>query len=155
MAMSVPTLYEHEIRVPYADVDQMGFVYYANYLVYFEMARAHLLRDAGFPYARLEQQGVMLPVIEAHCDYKKPANFDDLLVIISRCVELRGPRLRIEYEVVRRARGDQSHEECCAEEELLMTGHTVHACMSPEGRVLRPPKELKGLVAASSMASSE
>jgi len=146
MPTPLPTHYEHEIRVPYADVDQMGFVYYANYLVYFEMARSHLLRDAGLPYARLEQEGVMLPVIEAHCNYMKAAHFDDLLVVISRCTELRGPRLRIEYQVLRRARGDQPDDGRCAEE-VLATGHTVHVSMSPDGRVIRPPAGLKALVA--------
>lgn len=122
----------HSIRVPYAHTDQMGFVYYANYFVYFEMARSEMLREAGLPYTDLEAQGIMLPVLEAHCDYKQPAHYDDLLTIRSRCTQLKGPRLRIEYVVERDGK-------------LLASGHTQHVCMSPEGKVCRPSAELKQL----------
>jgi len=125
--------FEHAIRVPYAHTDQMGFVYYANYFVYFEMARAEFLREVGLPYPDMERRGIMLPVVESHCEYKKPAHFDDLLMIYSRCTNLRGARLRIEYEVKR-------------DEDLIATGHTVHVSVSPEGKVLRPAPELKALV---------
>ena len=126
------TMYRHDIRVPYADVDQMGVVYYANYLVYFEMARNALLREAGMPYARMEEAGVMLPVVEAHCDYQLPAKYDDLITVCSECLPLKGVRLRIRYEVYR-------------DDTLLMTGHTHHVCMSPEGKVMRPTAELRKL----------
>lgn len=119
--------------MPYAHVDQMRVVYYANYFVYFEMARAKLLREAGIPYPEMERRGVMLPVVEAHCDYRRPAHYDDRLVVLSRCVSLKGPRLRIEYEVQR-------------DGEVLATGHTVHACVSPQGKVLKPTPELQALV---------
>jgi len=122
--------FEHSIRVPYAHTDQMGFVYYAHYLVYFEMARAEFLREVGLPYTDMERRGIMLPVVEAHCEYKQPAHFDDLLVVYSRCTELRGARLRIEYEIKR-----------C--DQLIATGHTVHVSVSPEGKVLRPAPEIK------------
>ena len=122
------------VRVPYAHIDQMGFVYYSNYLIYFENARTEMLRQAGMPYTELEKRGVMLPVIEAACFYKQPARYDDLLEIRTRCTELRGTRLRIEYEVVR-----DGH--------TLATGHTVHAFMSPQGKVLRPVPEIGQLVA--------
>ena len=119
-------------RVPYAHVDQMGFVYYAHYLVYFEMARADMLREAGIPYPEMEKRGIRLPVVVSHCEYRKPARYDDLLVVVSRCSQ-KGPRLRIEYEV---KRGD----------EVLVVGHTEHVCLSPEGKVMRPAPELKRLV---------
>lgn len=125
-------IYKHDIRVPYADVDQMGVVYYANYLVYFEMARNALLREAGIPYAQMESTGVLLPVVEAHCEYRLPAKYDDLITVCSECLPLAGVRLRIQYEVYR---GDT----------LLMTGYTHHVCMSPEGRVLRPTPALRSL----------
>ncbi len=125
-------IYQHEIRVPYADVDQMGVVYYANYLVYFEMARNALLREAGTPYAQMEKTGVMLPVVEAHCDYSQPAKYDDLITVFSTCLPLVGIRLRIEYEV---KRGDT----------LLVTGYTHHVCMRPDGKVLRPTAQLRKL----------
>lgn len=125
-------VFRHSIRVPYADVDQMGFVYYANYLVYFEMARSEILREAGVPYPELEARGVKLPVVQAHCDYKQPGRYDDLLVVESRC-SLRGPRLHIDYRVLR--------GETC-----LVTGHTDHVCLSPAGKVLRPDPALQQLM---------
>lgn len=125
-------VYRHDVRIPYADVDRMGFVYYANYLVYFEMARNEILRDAGTPYRELEARGVMLPVLEAHCEYHQSARYDDLITVFSTCTGRRGPRLRIAYEVKR-------------EDDLLATGHTVHVCMSPTGKVLRPPPELRAV----------
>jgi acyl-CoA thioester hydrolase len=130
----MPRQFEFSIRVPYAHVDQMRVVYYANYLVYFEMARSELLHEAGISYVDMEARGVMLPVLEAHCEYKQFAGYDDVLVIHSTCQPFKGPRLRIDYEV--RRDGD-----------LIATGYTHHICMSPEGKVLRPAPELVGLAA--------
>ena len=124
--------FRFELHVPYADIDGMGIVYYANYLVYFEMARASMLREVGLPYGEMEAQGVMLPVVEAHCEYKSSAHYDDLLVVKSTCLPFKGPRLRIEYEVLH---GD----------ELLATGYTHHVCMNPAGKVLRPTADLRKL----------
>jgi len=121
------------LRVPYADTDQMGVVYYANYLVYFEMARSALLREVGLPYGELEKRGVYLPVVEAHCEYRKPARFDDLIEVRTRCTAIRGTRLHIEYELVRGG-------------ELLATGYTEHVCMGRDGKVSRPVPEVRGLV---------
>ena len=134
--MTIPPgkVFRHSVRVPYAHTDQMGFVYYAHYFVYFEMARTEMMREAKIPYTDLEKRGVMLPVVEAACRYKLPARYDDLLTTHSRCTELRGPRLRIEYEIRRGG-------------ELLATGHTVHVCTSLAGKVLRPVPELRILLA--------
>ncbi|MFU8779474.1 MAG: acyl-CoA thioesterase [Kiritimatiellia bacterium] len=128
-------VYRCDVRVPYADVDQMGVVYYANYLVYFEMARNALLREAGMPYTQMEQDGVMLPVVEAHCEYHLPAKYDDLITVCSACLPFDGVRLRIQYEVYR-------------EDTRLMTGYTHHVCMSPQGKVLRPTAALQQLAVA-------
>ena len=126
--------FEYQLHVPYADIDGMGIVYYANYLVYFEMARADLLRKEGIPYGEMEAGGVMLPVVEAHCEYKASAHYDDLLTVYTVCLPFKGPRLRIEYEIRRGA-------------ELLVTGYTHHVCMRPDGTVMRPTPELKRLCA--------
>jgi len=131
--MSEERTFKHFVRVPYAHTDQMRFVYYANYLIYFEMARAEMLREAGLPYGELETQGIFLPVVEAHCEYKAPAHYDDQLEIVSRC-QIQGVRLRVEYKV---SRG----------EDLIVTGHTVHACVSKELKIIRPPACLQKLVA--------
>lgn len=124
-------VFKHSVRVPYAHIDKMGIVYYANYFVYFEMARAQLLRDIGMPYGELEDRGIMLPVVAAHCDYRKPAHYDDLLGI--QCtVEFRKSRLRIDYEI---KRGNDP----------IVTGYSEHVCMSPGGKPLKPPDELRSL----------
>lgn len=131
--MSEGRTFKHIVRVPYAHTDQMRYVYYANYLVYFEMARSEMLREAGMPYGELEKQGIFLPVVEAHCNYKAPAHFDDRLEIISRC-QLQGVRLRISYSVLR-------------DGEEIVTGHTVHVCISAERKIMRPPEQLRRLTA--------
>jgi acyl-CoA thioester hydrolase len=124
--------FRHTVRVPYAHVDQMGFVYYANYFVYFEMARSELLREAGLPYTEMEKQGIMLPVVEAHCVYKKPAHYDDALGIVSHC-SLHGIRLRIDYEIE-------------SNKEVIVEGYTEHVCMNREGKAVRPTEEIKKLL---------
>lgn len=129
----MPRIFTHTIRVPYAHTDQMGFVYYAHYFMYFEMARAELLREVGLPYTEMESKGVMLPVVEAHCEYKQPARFDDSLVVQTRCEGLRKVRLHLSYEVMRG-------------EDLIVTGYTHHVCMDAEGNAIRPIPELKKLV---------
>ncbi len=124
----MPEEFTYTIHVPYAHVDKMNVVYYAHYYVYFEMARSALLREAGVPYAELEARGVMLPVVESHCRYYQPARFDDALTVRSR-IALQRLRLRIDCRVFRAT-------ECLAE------GYTLHVCMTPEGRVIRPVPEL-------------
>lgn len=130
--MNEPRVFRHYVRVPYAHTDQMRFVYYANYFIYFEMARAEMLREVGLPYGELEKQGIFLPVVEAHCEYKAPAHYDDQLEIISRC-QIQGVRLRVEYKVSRA-------------EELIVTGYTIHACVSKELKIMRPPACLQKLI---------
>ena len=116
-----------DYRVPYADTDQMSFVYYANYLIYFEMSREELMRSIGLPYGKLEELGCALPVLEAVCHYKKPARFEDILTITASLAELKGVRVKIACTV---KRGD----------ELLAEGWTVHAFMTREGRPQKPPR---------------
>lgn len=122
-----------EYRVPYADTDKMGVVYYANYFVYFERLRTELLREAGFSYFEMEEQGVMLPVIEATCNYKKPAGYDDSLEISGWVEEIKGPKVKICCEVRKN-------------DELLVSGHTIHACVNGKTRrPIRPPAILTDL----------
>ena len=121
-----------EFRVPYADTDQMGFVYYANFFVYFERSRNEILRDLGSPSLELEERGVILPVLEAHCEYKTPATYDDVLKIVGR------------GEIVGKAR-IKCHAEVWRGEELLASGYTVHACLDQETlRPVRVPEEIAG-----------
>ncbi|HCH37026.1 MAG TPA: acyl-CoA thioesterase, partial [Acidobacteria bacterium] len=69
------------VRVRYAETDKMGVVYHANYLVWFEIGRTDLLRTIGWTYRQMESAGISLPVIEAHCEYRKPARYDDELEV--------------------------------------------------------------------------
>jgi acyl-CoA thioester hydrolase len=117
-------------RIPYADTDQMGVVYYANYLVYFERVRNELFRDSGIRYKDLESQGIMLPVIEAHCNYSKPAKYDDLITIKGQFTQLKGTRIKIDCSIL-------------LQEEEIARGYTIHAFMNAETkRPTRPPKEI-------------
>lgn len=128
--------YRHLIRVPYAHVDQMRFVYYANYLVYFEMARTGMLRAAGTPYSALEARGILLPVMAAHCDYRQAGRYEDLLAVEVEFPPFKGVRFRLNYKVWR---VESSSRPAPSEaEDLLAEGYTMHVCMSPQGKVLRP-----------------
>lgn len=122
---------EIDYRVPYGDTDQMAVVYYANYLVYFERVRNEMLRNLGVPYAELEAQGYQLPVRQAHCDYRKPARYDDLLTIRGsfRAPEP-GVRVIASCEVRK-------------QDELLASGFTEHVCIhTATGRPTKLPPSL-------------
>ena len=88
-----------QYRVPYADTDQMGVVYYGNYLTIFERARNELMRACGYTYRECEAEGWMLPVTHAEVDYKRPARYDDLLEVTAWCRAHKGVRLEIACEV--------------------------------------------------------
>jgi acyl-CoA thioester hydrolase len=123
---------EVRIQVRYSETDAMKFVYYANYLVYFEVARTSALAELGHPYWEMEKREVLIPVLTSHCDYRKPGRYGDQLLIRTARWRLGLARIRFDYEVLR---GD----------ELLATGHTEHAFMHPEGRPIRPPREILDL----------
>ena len=109
-----------EVRVRYAETDQMGIVYYANYLVWFELGRVELLRSLGLAYSRLEtDHGCILPVIERICRYRSPARYDDEILIETRPAMLRGSVLKFAYRILRKAREGE-------EQTLLAEGETVH-----------------------------
>jgi acyl-CoA thioester hydrolase len=126
----------HQIRVIFGDTDQMGVVYYANYLRYFEASRAALLRSFGKSHRDLDAWEVALPVVEAHCRYRRPACYEDLLDVDVSVDELRGASCRFVYEV---RRGD----------ELLAEGFTRHAAIGPGGRPRAWPGPLRDLLIAS------
>jgi acyl-CoA thioester hydrolase len=109
-----------EIRVRYAETDQMGIVYYANYLVWFEIGRVELLRSLGLAYSQLEKDHqCILPVIEASCRYKSPARYDDQIVIETWPSLLRGSVIKFAYRILRK--GSEGEEQV-----LLAEGETVH-----------------------------
>jgi len=109
-----------EVRVRYAETDQMGIVYYANYLVWFEIGRVELLRSLGLAYSQLEtEHECILPVVEASCRYRAPARYDDEIQIETRPALLRGPVLKFAYRIWRKASEGE-------ERKLLAEGETVH-----------------------------
>ena len=122
-----------EYRVPYADTDQMGMVYYGRYLSYFERARNELMRALGFTYKEMEAMGLGLPVIEAHVNYKNPAHYDDLLTISAELKWLKTVRLQVYCQIYRG-------------EELLADGYTIHAVMDMKSKkATRLPDEMREL----------
>lgn len=94
-------MFSHEVtlRVRYAETDRMGYVYYGTYAQYFEVGRVEALRSLGFPYRRMEEQGVMLPVHELTVRYHRPAFYDDLLTVRTIITERPSVRIRFAYEV--------------------------------------------------------
>lgn len=95
---------ECQIRVRYAETDQMGYVYYGNYAQYFEVARVEALRQVGLTYKMFEDSGTMMPVVHLNCKYKKPARYDDLLTIKTTIKEMPGTRIFFYYEVYNEAK---------------------------------------------------
>ena len=91
--------HDTELRVRYGETDQMGYVYYGDYAEYFEVGRVEALRSLGFPYRRLEEEGVMLPVHDLRITYHKPAHYDDLLTIRTIIKALPSVRIVFDYEV--------------------------------------------------------
>jgi len=89
---------EIKIRVRYGETDRMGYVYYGNYASYFEVARVEMLRSMGISYKKLEEDGVMLPVLEFKIKYFKPAYYDDELSIKIRVKKMPSVRIHFEYE---------------------------------------------------------
>ena len=119
-----------EIRVIYGDTDQMGVVYYANYLRFFEAGRNELIRARGLTYREVEERfRLMLPVVEAHVAYQAPARYDDLVAVETSLADVRRASARFDYRILRGG-------------EPLVTGYTVHACVDLDGRVQRMPPEL-------------
>ncbi len=120
------------LRVRYAETDQMGVVYYAHYFVWFEVARAELLRQQGWSYREMESSGVILPVIEAHCDYRRPARYDDRVEVHAEGRLTSPVRMEFFYEV-----------SLSGEDGLVASGRTAHAAVSRAGRPCRLPERIR------------
>jgi acyl-CoA thioester hydrolase len=115
----------------------MGVVYYSNYLVWFEVGRTDWLRHSGWSYREMETEGFTLPVVEAHCDYRSPAHYDEELDIVTTGLLLSPVRVRFDYAVVRV--GDSAR---------LAGGHTVHASLGPAGKPRRLPDRVRAVFTA-------
>jgi acyl-CoA thioester hydrolase len=121
----------HEIsfRVRYAETDRMGLLHHANYIIYFEMGRTELLRQRGISYRDIEDSGHLLVVVEVGCKFKRPAYYDDLLMLRTTVERVTHVKIVHRYEVFR-------------DGVLLAEGHSTLACVDREGRPQALPEIL-------------
>ncbi len=133
------TICETTLRVRYAETDQMAVVYHSNYFIWFEVGRVELMRQMGFSYREMEEDGINLPVVEVKCRYKHPARYDDEITIRTRVEQMRPSLLRFHYDVVRKADG-----------QLLAAGESVHVVV---GRDMKRTHLTAKYQAAISMAT--
>jgi acyl-CoA thioester hydrolase len=131
------------LRVRYPETDQMGVVHHSHFLVWFEMGRTELMREAGCPYAGLEKEGIWMPVIEADCRYLSPARYDDLIRVETSLEEITRATARFTYRIRRESDG-----------KVLATGSTRHAATDRDGVPRRLPESLSSLFAADPRASA-
>ncbi|MGJ1203295.1 acyl-CoA thioesterase [Sphingobacterium lactis] len=121
--------FQHQVRVRYAETDNMGYVYYGNYAAFYEVARTEMLRSTGISYRELEDMGVMLPVTDLNCKFIKAAKYDDLITINTYIREKPGIRIKFEYELFNEAG------------ELLNTGYTQLVFVDmKKNRPCKPPQ---------------
>lgn len=126
---------ETRVRVRYGETDQMGYVYYGTYAMYYEVARVESLRQLGLTYRSIEEMGVMMPVLENKSRYLAPALYDENLRIVTTLRELPGVKIRFEYEIFNEAG------------KLLHTGETLLAFVNKTtGRPCRPPEVMTSLL---------
>ena len=121
---------ELQIRISYSDTDQMGMVYYANYLVYFERGRTEWLREKGLAYKELEDKEIFLPVLESNCKYLSPARYDDLITVKTTLSELRFASIEFSYEIFCGSRN-------------IVTGRTKHPFVNKAFKPIRIPLWVK------------
>lgn len=120
--------YTTRIKVRYAETDQMGIVHHANYYPWFEVARTDFLEDVVASYKDIEDMGLMLPLVNSHCDYKKPAKYGDEVVITSMITELNRVKMVVAYEVF-------------VFDELIATGYTTHAFVNKDFKIVNVSKQ--------------
>jgi acyl-CoA thioester hydrolase len=121
------------VRVRYAETDQMGVVYHSNYLIWFEVGRVEIMRSLGFDYQRMESEDdCYLVVADAHCRYHFPARYDELIIVRTRIVGAKSRMLKFGYEILRQQ-----------DKKLLATGETTHISCRRDGRVTHFPEKYK------------
>ncbi len=128
-------VFKHKLTVRYFETDQMKMVYYSHYLVWFEAARTHLLKDRGLSYTKFEEMGYYLPVSESYCKYISPAQYEDEISVEVWVEELKNATLKMGYRVVREENN-----------KLLATGYTVHPCINKERKVVPFPEEFRKIL---------
>lgn len=135
-------VHHESVSVRYAETDRMGVAHHSSYLLWFEMGRTGLLREAGHPYRDLEASGVMLPVIEYSCRFLRGAEYDDRLVIETAVTELRSRVVAFRYRTLR-------------DGVLLAEGFTRHACVDAANHSRRIPDELREAVSRYLLAGDD
>ena len=135
--------HETPIRVRYAETDQMGVVYHANYLIWFEIGRTEFCRARGFSYRDMEEnEDAFLVVAESYCRYKAPAYYDEDLTVRTHITELRRRSVRFGYEIVRAATG-----------QVIAEGETGHVVTSRDNRVISMPEAYRAALSARPVAA--
>jgi acyl-CoA thioester hydrolase len=123
------------VRVRYGETDQMGVVYHANYLVWFEVGRVELLRALGVEYKRMEMEDdCRIVVADLHCRFHHSAQYDEVLRIRTRIAESRNRLIKFSYEVIRDADG-----------KVLANGETTHVICGSNGRPKMLPEKYRGV----------
>jgi acyl-CoA thioester hydrolase len=123
--------HEIPIRVRYAETDRMGLLHHANYIVYFEMGRTELLRQRGLSYRDIEDSGHLLVIVEVACKFKRPAYYDDLLILRTTVARMTHVKIVHNYQVFR-------------DGVLLAEGHSTLVCIDREGRPQALPEAIRG-----------
>ena len=124
--------HDQKLRVRYEETDTMGVVYYAKYFIWMEVGRVALLREAGFGRNEWTRQGVEIPVVQAHAEYKAPARFDDEILVKTKIASVGNSSIRFDNEIYR-----------LPDMTLLATGHTVHVLTDRKGGKMPFAPELK------------
>lgn len=124
-----------EVRVRYAETDQMGVVYHAEYLVWCEVGRTDFIRALGLPYAELERRGTALAVAEATIRYHSPARYDDRVHVETRLVDVRSRAITFDYLIRNADSGER-----------LATARTVLVSLDPSGKLTPMPTEIRDLL---------
>jgi acyl-CoA thioester hydrolase len=126
---------ETTLRVRYAETDQMGYVYYGNYAMYYEVGRVEAMRNIGFSYSQMEEDGIVMPVLENHSRFLWPGRYDEMLTIKTHIKEMPGMRIRFHYDVFNEAG------------KLINQGETLLTFLRKEDhKPCRPPKNLLELL---------
>jgi len=128
-------VHQTNYRVIYADTDNMGIVYHANYLKWFEVGRTEMFRAYGLTYKAIESRGFYLPVAEAYCKYLSSAEYDDVITIETSVDTSMRAGMKFDYRIFRAEDGEN-----------LVNGFTKHAFVNTEGRIVRPPNFIKDLL---------
>src|ERR1700752_2191119 len=137
--------HETILRVRYSETDKMGIVYYANYLIWFEIGRAEYCRARGFSYRDMEENDdAFLVVAESYCRYKAPAYYDDVLIVRTHIPELRRRSLRFGYDIIRESDGV-----------VIAGGETGHVVTDSNGRVRSMPTGFAELLLAPPLEADE